>query len=571
MVTIFRRPIDQHRLYDDLVFVLSTKIMFSRQSPSSSRSTQLSRELRVFLTELALEQYYEKAWVWCQEQGASFLEEIFNERALLADDLMLKPLERKRLLHHEFAAFAVQRARMGDHVEGSGGAGGPSPTPGAPLMSGNMMFGGGGSSPPARASRSPVRSGTLTGGNDSHFPSPTLTSGGTRIRPVDRRGSSPGPPAVPKGAGPSRAAVHFVSSQVTQDYHEVGGEDEDDGASQSSGDVNMLAGRSISAGTPEVDDAPGHTGASPMDIGQERGRTGKGRGRGEELLVQNESFNEDLMRPTGMLIQQNSSAASDGRVDSEAVAKANAWLYEDENQRGPDGTLIPDRGHVGAPVLPRTWTGNASYSTKARHKTGWSRPRPRDRRSNWTSAGTGEQNFFQDPMGEQAVIYEQEQLLCAWCEENPVLAPGGYCEECWGGVDSTTPPAGAHPSDNTVLKSPDMATATSAAKPPAPAKNLLLSPLEQKDVKSFLAHLQPQELQNYVLGKLAALQPELAAALSRRLLAKCQVDGVLEDGDKMATLIQTLESDPNAILDALLREEEGERASGGARGQSQWQ
>ena len=42
----------------------------------------ISQSLRVFLSELTLSPYYEKALEWCVKQGVSFIEEIFSKSLL---------------------------------------------------------------------------------------------------------------------------------------------------------------------------------------------------------------------------------------------------------------------------------------------------------------------------------------------------------------------------------------------------------------------------------------------------------------------------------------------------------
>merc|ERR1719269_450413 len=72
--------------------------MTEKTALAAPTSTCRVEGLETFLAERLLEQYLPLAAAWCEEMGARLLEEVEEELTTLAEDLQLKPLEKKRLL-----------------------------------------------------------------------------------------------------------------------------------------------------------------------------------------------------------------------------------------------------------------------------------------------------------------------------------------------------------------------------------------------------------------------------------------------------------------------------------------
>ena len=65
--------------------------------------------LETWLSSLSLSKYLPAAILWCHEEGASSLEEVIKNWEQLANDLLLKPLERKRMSEHPSCQARTQQ------------------------------------------------------------------------------------------------------------------------------------------------------------------------------------------------------------------------------------------------------------------------------------------------------------------------------------------------------------------------------------------------------------------------------------------------------------------------------
>ena len=77
-----------------------------------SADERFSTELRFFLEELNLGRLYDEWKAWCDNMGASFLDEIVAEHESFSEWLSLKPLERKRVAPGEKSNNAIKSAEM---------------------------------------------------------------------------------------------------------------------------------------------------------------------------------------------------------------------------------------------------------------------------------------------------------------------------------------------------------------------------------------------------------------------------------------------------------------------------
>merc|ERR1719333_994414 len=82
-----------------------------RKDDTQDVERSLVEAMEHFLYERYLEGYLPKALAWCDEMGARLFEEVAEELETLAQDLALKPFERKRLLGAPRKRDASRRSR----------------------------------------------------------------------------------------------------------------------------------------------------------------------------------------------------------------------------------------------------------------------------------------------------------------------------------------------------------------------------------------------------------------------------------------------------------------------------
>eukprot|EP00929_Paragymnodinium_shiwhaense_P090791 TRINITY_DN5089_c0_g1_i1.p1 TRINITY_DN5089_c0_g1~~TRINITY_DN5089_c0_g1_i1.p1 ORF type:complete len:427 (-),score=142.17 TRINITY_DN5089_c0_g1_i1:187-1467(-) len=82
----------------------------SKPAAAAPPSQEVVKGLAAFLSELKLTRYEKEAVSWCEEMGASQLDEIVENVADFADGLQLKPLEKNRLLKNAAAAAEAAAA-----------------------------------------------------------------------------------------------------------------------------------------------------------------------------------------------------------------------------------------------------------------------------------------------------------------------------------------------------------------------------------------------------------------------------------------------------------------------------